>query len=252
MRGGIIMKVRYYFLLYLLLFSISCGSKERVNISGTGFLNQLIGVYEGTHDSRTFEVRIAEKEEYNAANGGHLLSVFVFEKDNFSDVQKFLTQYSDVQAYSEAICKYVKENPNKFSGYDLRTSPYMFYDLSVDQIWRWDSSLGALGTFIISDNALTSSVDIQPLEYIDLYEDDEYGIKKIHINSEGKAVKVQFFETGFIKKPWNYLMSGPSLEIRKVSSEIENLSGRYYNIRNQTRDLFEKAGKENRSYCDVN
>ena len=246
------MKIQYKFLfIFLFLFSTSCGSGAKVNTSGTDFLNQLLGVYEGVHDGRTFEVRIEELEQ-DPATDDRLLSLFVFEKNKFSNIQEFLTKYKNVQAYSEAICKYVKENPSAFSEHDLKTSPSMFYDISADQIWRWDQSLGSLGHFFVPRNTVVSSFDISPRHYIDLYENDEYGVIKLHINSSGEAVKIQFFETGFIKKPWNYFMSGPSLEIRKASSKTEDLFAQYYSVVNETRELFEKAGKENRSYCDKN
>ena len=47
-------------------------------------------------------------------------------------------------------------------------------------------------------------------------------------------------------------MSGPSLEIRKISSEKKGAFAQYYNTVNETRELFMKAGRESRSYCDVN
>ena len=247
------MRMKYYnlFILTFLFLSTSCGGGEKVNTSGTNFLNQLTGIYEGVYDDRTFEVRIEELEK-DAATGEQLVSLFVFEKSKSSNIQKFLTRYPDVQTYKKGICEYVEKNPNKFSGHDLQTSPSMFYDISVDQIWIWDNSLGALGYFIIPSNALVSSFDIRQQHYIDLYVDDEYGVKTLYINSKGEAVKIQFFETGFIKKPLNYLMSGPSLEIRKISSEKKGAFAQYYNTVNETRELFIKAGRENRSYCDVN
>ena len=251
MKEGVIMKMRYCFLFIPLLFlSASCESGKKVNTSGTSFLNYLTGIYEGEYSDKTFEVRI-EGLDQNAATGERLVSLFVFEKSKSSDIQEFLTRYPDVQSYAEGICKYVKENPNKFSEYDLQTSPSMFYDISADQVWKWDNSLGSLGYFIIPSNASVSSFDINPHYYINLHIDDEYGVTKIHINNKGEAVEIQFFETGFIKKPWNYFVSGPSLEIRKISSETKGVFTQYYNTVNETRELFVKAGEENRSYCDI-
>ena len=245
--------MKYYnlFIPLFLFLSISCGGGEKANTSGTNFLNQLTGIYEGVYDDRTFKVRIEELEQ-NTATGERSASLFVFEKSKSSDIQRFLTRYPDVQTYTEGICEYVEKNPNKFSGYDLQTSPSMFYDISADQVWRWDNSLGALGYFVILSNGMVSSFDIRPHYYIDLHVGDEYGVKTLYINSKGEAVKIQFFETGFIKKPWNYLMSGPSLEIRKVSSEKKGAFAQYYNTVNETRELFMKEGRESRSYCDVN
>ena len=284
MKEGIIMKMRYCFLFIPLLFlSPSCGSGEKADLSDlssksrfvvpekteiseesqssnrtsvntpeTRFLNHLIGIYEGEYKDKMFEVRIEEWKQH-APTGEQLLYVFVFEKSKSSNTQEFLTRHTDVQAYVEDICNYVEENPNKFSEHDLQTSPSMFYDISADQVWRWNNSIGALGYFTVPVNgkASVSSFDIKIRHYINLHTDDEYGLKKIYLNDKGEAVKIQFFETGFIKKPWNYFMHGPSLNISKVSSETKDVLTQYYNTVNETRELFLKAGEENHSYCDI-
>lgn len=246
------MKIQYKFLLTLFfLFSTSCEGKRDVRVSGPDFFNQLLGVYEGVHNNRGFEVRIDELER-DSATGERLLSLFVFEKRNLSSIQAFLTKYQDVQAYSKAICKYVEDNPDKFSNYNLQTAPTMFHDISADEVWSWGKKpLGSLGHFVFRETPV-SSFDIKPMHYIDLYKDDEYGVIKLYVHSSGEAVKIQFFETGFIKKPWNYIISGPSLNISKVSSKTEGLYAQYYSIVNETVALFEKAGRENRSYCSAN
>ena len=91
--------------------------------------------------------------------------------------------------FSDSLCNYIKNNSAQFSGHNLQTSPSMLYDISVDQIWRWDNSLGALGHFFVSANSIVSPFHIMPFYYIDLYPNDEYGLTKLHINSNGEAVK---------------------------------------------------------------
>ena len=242
------MKTQYLIFAFLLFFSTSCGGQGATT---SGKASDLIGVYEGVFKGTAFEVWIEEVEQ-NPASNEHFLSLFVFRKDNFSSIQQFLTRYHDVQTYSDSICNYVKENPNQFYGYDLKTSPSLFYDISADQLWIWDNSLGALGHFIVSPGHSGSSLNIRPHYYINLYPNDEYGLQTLYTNSKGEAIKIKFFETGFIKKPWNYVpLFGPSLKIHKTSPTTKDLWAQYNNVTRETRELFTQAGRENRSYCEI-
>ena len=112
------MKAKPFLLASLLFLIISCGSSEEVNVSTNSFLNSLTGVYEGVHKNITYEIWIEEIERITASNE-YALSIFIFEKSKFTSVEQFLTKYTDTQSYSNAICKYVKENPGKFSEHNL-------------------------------------------------------------------------------------------------------------------------------------
>lgn len=245
------MRIRLLLFGFLLFFTASCGSGGKVNVSTESFFNNLTGVYEVSYDSVNFEIWVEETDK-NPGRNEHLISVFIFEKNKTSDVQQFLAKYQDVQSYSDDICKYVKENPDKFADYDLKTSPSLYYDISADQIWKWDN-LGGLSYFILSSDKEATSFDVLTVQhYINLPGNDEHAIKGFDTNAEGKITKVHLLETGFIKKPWNYLLSGPSLKVRKISSEPKGLLKKYLNIREESRELFMEEGKQNRSYCDTN
>lgn len=233
----------------ILFLMISCGSSDAVNSSTNNFLNNLTGVYEGTYKSTTYEIWIEEIERITASNE-YSLSIFIFEKRNSASVEQFLTKYPDTQSYSNAICKYAEENPDKFSEHSLQESPSMYYDISIDQVWKWDN-LGSLGYFTLSTNNKDTSFEIFIHHYIDLLENDEHGLKSIDTNTNGTATEIHFFETGFIKKPWNYVFSGPSIEVTKSSTEPKNILKQYLKVIQETEDLFSSAGKQNRSYCDT-
>ena len=246
-----IMNMRLFLMGFLLCFTVSCGSAGKVNVSTDSFFSNLTGVYEVNYDSVNFEIWVEEIDKKPEQNE-HFISVFIFEKKKASDIQQFLTRYQDAPSYVAGICKYVEENPDKFADYDLKTSPSLYYDISADQIWKWDK-LGGLSYFILSSGKEDTSFDAFTVQhYIDLPKNDEHGVKGFDTNAEGKVTKVHLLETGFIKKPWNYLLSGPSLKVNKISSEPKGVLKQYLNIREESRELFIEAGKNNRSYCDTN
>ena len=242
------MKIHFALLGFLFLFTASCGGVE-INTSTESFLSNLTGVYKTSYEDTNYEIWIEEIENAIGRNE-YYISVLLFKKDKASDIQSFLTKYPDVKSYSDSICNYVKENPNKFSGYDLKTSPSLYYDISADQVWKWDK-LGAVSFFILPSNNKASSFDAVSVEhYIDLPENDEHALKSFDTNSEGKATKIHLLETGFIKKIWNYILAGPSLKIEKTSSEPKGLLKQYLRTVEETRKAFVEAGENNRSYCD--
>ena len=244
------MKIYLFLMGAFFLFTTSCGGGE-VNSSTEDFLSNLIGVYKTNYEDTDFEIWIEEIEKDLVQNQHHI-AMFIFEKNKTSDIQQFLTKYPDVESYSEAICNYVKENPDKFFDHDLKTSPSMYYDISADQVWKWDN-LGALSYFVLSSNNKASSFDsVSVRHYINLPENDEHALKSFDTDSEGKATKIHLLETGFIKKLWNYILSGPSLKVDKTTSEAKDLLKQYLKTVEETRKAFVEAGENNRSHCDTN
>lgn len=244
------MQKKYLLFLSILFLMVSCGSSEEVNVSTNSFLNNLTGVYEGVYKDTTYEIWIEEIERITASNE-HALSIFIFEKSKSTTVEQFLAKYPDTQSYSNAICKYVQENPDKLSGHNLQESPSMYYDISADQVWKWNN-LGSLGYFTLSANNKDTSFEINIQHYINFPENDEHALKSVDTNANGTAKEIHFLETGFIKKPWNYVFSGPSIEVTKSSTETKSILKQYLNIIKETQELFSSEGKQNRSYCDTN
>ena len=227
----------------------SCEDSEEVTVSTNSFLNSLTGVYEGTYKNTTYETWIEEIERITASNE-YALSIFTFEKSKLTNVERFLTKYKDTQSYSNAICKYVKENPEEFSRHNLKTSPSMFYNISADQVWKWNN-LGSLGYFTLPSDNKDTSFEINIQHYINFPENDEHALKSIDTKANGTVKEIYFLETGFIKKPWNYVFSGPSIKVTKSSTQPKNILKQYLNIIKETQELFLSAGKQNRSYCDT-
>ena len=246
------MQTMLFLMGFLFSFIVSCGGGEKLNTSIDKVLSNLIGVYTTKYKDTDYEVWI-EKLDQSPGGSGQFISVFMFEKSKTTKIQSFLAKYQDVESYSADICEYIKENPDKFTEYSFKESPSFYYDISADQVWRWDNNLGALSYFILSSDSKDSSFDtVSTLHPINLPTDDEHVLKSLDTDSQGKATKIHLLETGFIKKIWNYVLSGPSLSLTKESSQAKALLKQYLDLREETNKLFTEAGKENRSYCDKN
>ena len=126
----------------------------------------------------------------------------------------------------------------------------MFYDISADQVWKWDN-WGSLGYFTLPSDNKNTSFEINIQHYINFPENDEHALKAIDTNANGTVTEIYFLETGFIKKPWNYVFSGPSIKVTKSSTETKNILKQYLNLLKETQELFLSAGKQNRSHCDT-
>ena len=73
---------------------------------------------------------------------------------------------------------------------------------------KWDN-LGSLGYFTLPSDNTDTSFEINIQHYINFPENDEHALKSIDTNANGTAKEIHFLETGFIKKPWNYVFFRP-------------------------------------------
>ena len=201
----------------------------------------LEGKYQGKYRGDFIEVWIEnisplyEHREDIAQNKVNEFAVLVFEQNTLSQVEEFLKKYQgDYFELFIDTCKYTKRPyPKRMGSYSI-----------------WDK-LGSLAFIAVPDNLKTRKrLKVIRLEYFMYFkQNDEHLLQFVSIDPTGKALSLHFLETGFIKKPWNYFFSGPTIELEKISNNISGLLLDYTKNINIADGSFRKARENDIEAC---
>ncbi len=225
------MKIFFSFLIFLSIFNCA-GSNYNPNFSRDQFLERIQGRYEGEIKNTTFEIWI-EKAEHpdmkkprSAPDG---LFVIVFEKNKRTEIEMLLRKYQDKESLTQDICTYSER-----------------LAWGVHGLWGAKNMGGLAGMSVPADVKRSPTIPLDTLFYIDFPTNDEHAFTSLEINNEGEVVEITFFETGFIKKPWNYFLSS-SMDVKKVSNDTLNLIIQFYvNSENVNKEI----GENQQDYCN--
>ncbi|MDE0151396.1 MAG: hypothetical protein OXK80_02715 [Bdellovibrionales bacterium] len=233
------MKTFFSFLVFLSIFNCA-GPDFTPNFSNDQFVEQIQGVYESNYKNTVFEIWI-EKANLPESDIRHrsgliqeALFVMVFEKNKRTEIEMLLRKYQDTDMLAQDICSYVEN-----------------LSWGTHGLWRVKNMGGLAGLSVPADATQSPTIPLETLFYIDFPTNDEHGFTSLEINNSGEAVKISFFETGFIKKPWNYFLTS-SMPIRKQSNNTLNLLSRFYiNSDRANQEIPPSTNQSDRqSYCN--
>ena len=226
------MKRFFSFLIFLSIFNCA-GSNFTPNFSDDQFAERIQGQYEGEIKNTVYAIWIEKADrpdKPSRAPDGFF--VMVFEKNRRTEIEMLLRKYQDTEMFAEDICSYVTN-----------------LSWGTHGLWRVKKMGGLARMSIPVDVRGNSTIHLETLFYIDFPVDDEYGFISLEINNEGEAKNITFFETGFIKKPWNYFLSS-SMQLRKVSKSTPNVISQFYVNSEQVNEETAKHQLDQKSYCN--
>ena len=227
--------------LFSVFISLSFCKKQGVSLDPNDELIGINGKYQGTYNDSVFEIWIEEaspvlKNSFFPHFSSESFFILIFHQSKAEEVQQFLLDYQDIQTYSNNVCQNVEKNNHEELYRAL---------VGMNQIWGSHAGLGLM----TADLGSTSTADIKTMFYINLAPNDEHALKALSVNA-GRAGEIYFLETGFIKKLWNYFLSGPSMHLEKISSSTTGLLNTFYENYNKIGEDFDQAHQNNHSYCD--
>ena len=228
-----IMKTFLSFLFFLSIFNCA-GSNFSPNFSNDQFSERIQGRYEGEIKNTAYEIWIEKAEHPDKPRGApDGVFIMVFEKSRQTEIEMLLRKYQDTDMLAEDMCSYVKEN--------LSWGTY--------GLWRAKKMGGLAGMSIPTDVRTSQTIPLETLFYIDFPTNDEYAFTSLEINNEGEVQKITFFETGFIKKPWNYFLSS-SMTVQKVSKDTPNVLSQFYVNSDQVNNEIAQYQLDQKPYCN--
>ena len=211
-----------YFLIFcsFILFGLRASAKDN--------MMTLEGRYTGSYNDISYELWVEDtRQQYNTLYAYEDIDepkqvvyvVMLFETARAEAVNQTLNKYQYSGIYYNAICEFI--TPENSSS---------FYPEAANKIWN---KIGALGLMYIINGIQISSVGIEPIHYIDLPENNQYGLKAVVFNDKGEVSTVQMFKTGFLNELKDSLIpSHAEIELKKVSS-TNGLLRRYYKSRTE-------------------
>jgi len=227
------MKTFFGFFAFLSLFNC-VGYNFNLNFSEDRWVEKFRGTYESNYKNTVFEIWIeeanhADLQKFLAPNS---LFVFVFEKSRRTEIEVLIRKYHDSQKLEEDVCSYVEN-----------------LSWGVHGLWNARDIGGLAGMTVPAGATNSPSLHLETLFYMDFPVDDEYGFVSLEINREGDVEKLIFFETGFMKKPWNYFLNS-SMKLQKVSRNTPQILSEFYlNAEQVNRKTGEHQGNKD-SYCN--
>lgn len=235
------MKTFFSFLIFLSIFNCA-GSDFTPNFSNDQFVERIQGVYESNYKNTVFEIWI-EKSNFPESDtpregmSGLMqegLFVMVFEKNRRTEIEMLLRKYQNTDMLAKDMCSYVEN-----------------LSWGTHGLWGIKKMGGLAGIAVPADTIRSSTIPLETLFYIDFPTNDEHGFTTLKINNRGEAVNINFFETGFIKKPWNYFLTS-SMTLQKKSNNTLNLLSRFYiNSDQVNQEIPPPTNQSNQqSYCN--
>ena len=162
--------------------------------------------------------------------------ILTFQQNRKVQVQRALNQYRDLQDYSIQACAAISrasERERNIYGENVSF---------VAEKELWDN-MGGLSIGHISSN---NRLRLTTIHFLFFGSNDEHTITDIKFDDNEEPSQVQFLETGFIKKPWNYFRSGPRMNVTKISNATLFVLNTYIDLTDQ----FQAAFRKDANYCD--
>ena len=219
-------------------------STDNPSVKPVSTFQNLAGKYQAVYRKTSFEIWIEnisslyEHREEVAQNKVNEFAVLMFEKQELEQVEAFLKKYQrEHHPLFVDICENAKPEDKRYPEW-------------LGSFILWDK-LGALA-FISVPADVTTELSLETIRskyFIYFDKDDEHLLKFVNIDSAGKALSLSFLETGFVKKIWNYFLSGPMIEIKKFSDTSSGLLVKYTIVSNIADGSFEKARENNIPAC---
>jgi len=206
------------------------------DFSNNQFSERVQGVYESHYKNTVFEIWIEKANLPEGESlGGEINSigvfVMVFEKRRRTEIEMLLRKYQDVERLAEDTCSYVE-------------SPAW----GTHALWSAKEMGGLAGMSIPKNLEKNSKIPLNTLFYINFPVQEQYGFVSLKINNTGEAGKITFFETGFLKKPWNYFFNS-SMQLQKMSKGAPHLLSQFYLNSNRVNQEAGKHSDNKASYC---
>lgn len=226
------MKILFSLLVFLSIFNCA-GSNYTLSFSKDQFLEKIQGMYESNYKNTAFAIWIEKVETSNkSSSASESIFVFVFEKNRRTEIEMLLRKYQDIEMLAEDTCSYVEN-----------------LAWGTHSLWNTKGMGGLAGMSIPKNLEKNSTIPLETFFYIDFPVKDQYGFISLEINNAGEAEKITFFETGFIKKPWNYFLNS-SMTLQKTSQDRLDLLSRFYaNSKHVNNEIRTHQGDQ-KSYCN--
>ena len=226
-------KIKFvYFLFILVLISVACSPLSQQQISFSQIQGErLLGQYEGNYRGSRYEIWI----EPDRNDPSHFF-ILTFQQNRKVQVQRALNQYRDLQNYSRQACAAISrasERERNIYGENVSF-------VAEQELW---DNMGGLSIGHISSN---NRLRLTTIHFLFFGGNDEHTITDIKFDDNGEPSQVQFLETGFIKKPWNYFRSGPRMNVTKISNATLFVLNTYIDLTDQ----FQAAFRKDANYCD--
>jgi len=217
---------------YLIL--IGCGSSTQVLPSIVH--KNLSGKYTGQNGGVVLDVWIAWDTLENSTPSNVTRSdiapvVLVSDQKDTAKALNYMQNNLNTETYTRAVCqKAIEQLRSNRNGNRESLAPVLWIE-AMRRLWRSHTgSLSALASISIPQSWLPDE-DLELLsqgyDFIYFNTNDEYRIQFVQINMAGNVENIKLLETGYIKKPWNYVLGGPRIKLTKsltTQSERESSS----------------------------
>lgn len=218
--------MKYTFLLaFLLLACTEDALNDEIDIT------QLEGEYTTSYNDTSFTIWI---EKVYESNQEQIFYILFFNQNKRTETENILNKYKNTDNYYQAIC-----DSDAASQLPASERP-----IGIHTIWRTVG--GGIGSISIPKGSIPISIDMRTEFYIDLAPDDEYAFYRFYVDS---PLQVKFMETGFIKKPWNYFLMGPTLSLDKQSNITSGLLKAFLESRNAAESKMNQQRQQNQATC---
>jgi len=221
------LKIRFADFLFVFALISVAGPALSQQSPGEGFSGQ----YEGTYRGSTYEIWI----EPDRDDPSHFF-ILTFRQDRKAQVQTALNQYRDLQDYSGQACAVISrasERDRNVYGENISF---------VAERELWDNMGGLSMGFTEADGRLS----LITVHFLFFDGNDEHTIADIRFDDNDELVQVRFFETGYIKKPWNYFRGGPRMNVTKIADVTSFVLNTYIDLTDQFHAEFRKDA----GYCN--
>ena len=232
-------KIKFvHFLFILALISFACpslsqqASSSQIQGEELSEGERFSGQYEGNYRGTRYEIWI----ELDRDDPSQFF-ILTFQQNRKAQVQSALNQYRDLQDYSRQACAAISratEREREIYGENVSF---------VAERELWDNTGGLSIGHIASNGRLRLST----VRFLFFGGNDEHTITDIKFDANEELSRIQFLETGFIKKPWNYFRGGPRMNVTKISDATLFVLNTYFDVTDQ----FQAEFRRDADYCNA-